>query len=62
MFGQMLFAELPFATIGQPPHIERGWIKDCADKGKCSDWIKQPKNDVDTIDCGYVPTNWSRVK
>ena len=62
MFGEKLFAEVPIALMSRPPHVEDGWIKDCADKGKCSDWIKQPKNDVDTIDCGYVPSNWSRVK
>ena len=62
MFGQMLFAELPFATIGQPPYVERGWIKDCADRDACSDWVSQPQNRVKTIKCGYVPTNWRPVK
>lgn len=74
MFGQMLFAELPFATVGQPPYVERGWIKDCAkptgwekqDKeltnwdvvdGSVTDWQKQDLNDVDTIGCGYIPSN-----
>lgn len=62
MFGQMLFAELPFATVGQPPHVEDGWIKKCADKGACGEWEKQPQNKVSTIGCDYVPTNWSPVK
>ena len=74
MFGQVLFAELPFATVGQPPYIERGWIKDCADQGywkkqdaaqtiwsvaprSSSDWQRQDRNDVNTIGCGYVPSN-----
>ena len=74
MFGQMLFAELPFATIGQPPYVERGWIKDCAnltgwdkqDKAPSvwtvsdraiSEWSKQGRNEVNTIGCGYVPSN-----
>jgi hypothetical protein len=39
MFGQLVFAELPFASIGQPPYIERGWINDCTNK---NDWDKQP--------------------
>ena len=74
MFGQMLFAELPFATIGQPPYVERGWIKDCSDVGQwgkqdaaqtdwnvvgrsASDWQKRDRNNVNTIGCGYVPSN-----
>lgn len=72
--GQIIFAELPFACIGQPPYIERGWIKDCANKDEwdkqpaaqtnwtvvdraASDWQKQDRNDVNTIGCGYVPSN-----
>ena len=62
MFGQTLFAEIPLADVGRPPHVEDGWIKTCNDNTKCGDWMKQPKNDVDTVDCGYVPSNWSRVK
>ena len=62
MFGQMLFAELPFATVGQPPHVEDGWIKVCADKGACGEWEKQPQSKVNTIGCDYVPTNWRPVK
>lgn len=72
--GQIIFAELPFASIGQPPYIERGWIKDCANKNEwdkqpiattswtvvdraASNWAKQDKNEVNTIGCGYVPSN-----
>ena len=40
MFGQLIFAELPFASIGQPPYLEHGWIKDCA---KPTGWEKQDK-------------------
>jgi hypothetical protein len=74
VFGQLIFAELPFASIGQPPYLEHGWIKDCAkptgwekqDKEKtdwavvdrsATDWQKQDRNDVNTIGCGYIPSN-----
>ena len=74
MFGQLVFAEIPFASIGQPPYIERGWIKDCAEKNEwdkqptsntnwtvvdraASSWQEQDRNDVNTIGCGYVPSN-----
>ena len=94
MLGQLIFAELPFACIGQPPYIERGWIKDCAEQNiwnkqdkadsqwavqvktesdwqkkdkagsqwrpvdrAVSDWQKKDRNDVNTIGCGYVPSN-----
>lgn len=39
MFGQLVFAETPFATIGDMPYVERGWIKDCPNK---NDWNKVP--------------------
>lgn len=39
MLGQLVFAELPFASFGDMPYVERGWIKDCPEK---SDWVKQP--------------------
>ena len=39
MFGQLIFAELPFATIGDMPYVERGWIKDCPEKNV---WNKVP--------------------
>lgn len=97
--GQIIFAELPFACIGQPPYIERGWIKDCGkpigwdkqDKavndwalvartatdwsrpGKAltnwsvvdraaGEWQQQDRNDVNTIGCGYVPSNIGGTK
>ena len=72
--GQIIFAELPFASIGRPPYIELGWIKDCANKNEwdkqptaqtnwtvvarnATDWDQQDRNDVNTIGCGYVPSN-----
>lgn len=94
MIGQLIFAELPFACLGQPPYLELGWIKDCADRNvwqkqsvgqahwsalasndskwgkKLSEgskwtvmsdarvgWSQQEANDVNTVGCGYVPTN-----
>ena len=38
MIGQLIFAELPFACLGQPPYLEHGWIKDCAEQ---NDWVKK---------------------
>jgi hypothetical protein len=94
VLGQLIFAELPFACIGQPPYIERGWIKDCANSDEWAkqpiainnwgvvaknqggwdkqaaaqtnwsvasksntDWDEKNRNDVNTIGCGYVPSN-----
>ena len=79
MFGQTLFAEIPLADFGRPPYVERGWIKDCADRGQWSKqpaaqndwavldraqagWAKQVRNDVNTIGCGYVPSNLGKNK
>ena len=41
MFGQMLFADLPFAEMGTPPYLEPGWIKVCPEK---DGWSKVPAN------------------
>ena len=41
MFGQMIFAELPFAEAGRPPYLEAGWIKVCPEKNA---WSKVPAN------------------
>tara|TARA_B100001059_G_C17374540_1_gene351366 strand:+ start:221 stop:466 length:246 start_codon:yes stop_codon:yes gene_type:complete len=41
MFGQMIFAELPFAEIGRPPYLEAGWIKVCPEH---DGWAKVPAN------------------
>ena len=62
MLGQVLFAEIPLADIGRPARVETGWIKDCKDPCDAPSWIKQERKQVDTIGCGYVPTNWSPVK
>ena len=62
MFGQTLFAEIPLADVGRPPYVEDGWIKVCADDSQRVQWVKQDRNNVGTVDCGYVPTNWSPVK
>lgn len=32
--GQVIFAELPGAGLGQPPYIERGRIKYCANQNE----------------------------
>ena len=39
MIGALIFAETPFASIGDMPYVERGWIKDCPEK---NDWNKVP--------------------
>ena len=62
MFGQMLFAELPFAEMGNPPHVDTGWIKDCKDPCTAPGWSKQERNSVNTIPCDQPTTNWTLIK
>ena len=62
MFGQMIFAELPFAEVGNPPRVETGWIKVCKDPCKTTGWSKQEKNTVNTAPCDQPTTNWTFIK
>ena len=62
MFGQMIFAELPFAEVGKPPHVETGWIKECKDPCADAGWIKQARNTVDTLGCDAKTNNWTLNK
>ena len=62
MFGQMIFAELPFAEVGDLPHVETGWIKDCKDPCRESGWAKQDRNTVDTLGCDANTNNWTLTK
>ena len=61
MFGQGLFAEVPFAEVGDMARVETGWIKQ-AKKYANPDWVKQDKNLVDTIEADKTPTNWTGIK
>ena len=61
MFGQTLFAEIPLADMGKPPHVETGWIEVCKDPCQEAAWIKKGKNEVNTNDCEYIPTNWKPI-
>ena len=60
MFGQALFAELPFATIGQPPYIETGWIKDCKDPCNAPGWSKQDAALTDWNVVGRSASDWQK--
>ena len=62
MFGQMIFAELPFAEVGNPPRVETGWIKVCKDPCKTTGWSKQDRNNVRTVPCDQSTTNWTLIK
>ena len=37
MFGQLIFAEMPFSSFGDPPSVDTGWRPidrdDCANSG-----------------------------
>ena len=39
MFGQLVFAETPFASVGDIPYVERGWVKECPEQNA---WNKVP--------------------
>ena len=62
MFGQALFAEVPFSEMGNPPHVETGWIKDCKDPCADAGWTKRDRNIVDTLACDANTNNWTPNK
>ena len=43
---------VPLGMVGIRPHIERGWIKKCAQH---SVWEKKQPNKVATKECGFTP-------
>ena len=59
MFGQMIFAELPFAEVGKPPYVETGWIKDGKEDCRNSGWVKQGRNAVGTLNVEANTNNWT---
>lgn len=54
MLGQLIFGQPPLGTFPKPPHVERGWIKQCKESGG---WVKRGKNELDTLPCGYSAAN-----
>ena len=62
MFGQGLFAEVPFAEVGNPPYIHSGWIKVCKDPCNKAGWLKQEKKTADTMPCNQIINNWTVIK
>ena len=57
MFGQMIFAELPFAEIGRPPYLEAGWIKVCPEH---EGWAKVPANSSGWQVVERSQANWGK--
>ena len=62
MFGQTLFAEVPFSVIGQPPFVDTGWHDSSKRPCDLAGWTKLDKNKVDIYDCGPRPANWTVIK
>lgn len=62
MFGQTLFADVPFSEMGKPPHVETGWIKDCKEPCAEAAWVNKPRNTVETLKCDANTNNWTLTK
>jgi len=62
MFGQALFADIPFSERGNSPHVETGWIKECKEPCAVDGWEKQRRNEVPTIHCEDGAKNWTVIK
>lgn len=68
MIGQLIFAELPFACLGQPPYLEHGWIKDCAEQNEWtkkltdrSPWRYEPEEQGEWTKKLAMHGGWSRM-
>lgn len=62
MFGQTLFADIPFSEYGEPPRVDTGWVKYCKDPCASEEWVKQARNDVPAIPCEESTTKWKVIK
>jgi hypothetical protein len=62
IFGQALFADIPFAEIGEPPFIDTGWLGTGPDPCDREPWVKVPKKQSGIDKCEKPPTNWTPVK
>ena len=62
MFGQLIFADIPFADHLWMPTLDGGWHEVEKDDCKFPGWGTQPKQDCDFTVIDRPETNWSRVK
>ena len=62
MFGQLIFADIPFADHVWMPSLDDGWHEVNKDDCTLPGWDNQPKQDCDFTVIDRPETNWSRVK
>ena len=62
MFGQLIFADIPFADHGDVPTLDDGWH--LVDKRPCNEtqWNKKETFCREFGGQDAPPTNWSRVR
>ena len=62
MFGQLIFADIPFAEHAWMPSLDGGWHDVVKDDCHLSDWQNQSKQDCNFTVLDRPETNWSHVK
>jgi hypothetical protein len=62
IFGQALFADIPFSHIGDPPFVDTGWHGTSHSPCEQELWVKIPGKQSGIDKCEKPPTNWTPVK
>ena len=58
MFGQLIFADIPFADHGDMPVLDTGWH--LVEKSPCesADWTKRSRGEEGVVVCDVPSTDW----
>ena len=62
IFGQALFADIPFSEMGKPPFVDTGWQDFPKDPCEEEAWVKLGSNCVDPIKIEKPTSEWTVIK
>jgi len=62
VFGQLVFAEIPFADHVWGPSLDNGWHEVKKDDCKLTVWEEQKPTDCDFTSSYRPATNWSHFE
>jgi hypothetical protein len=62
IFGQALFADIPFSELGKPPFVDTGWQDLPKDPCEEEAWVKVGSNCVDPIKIEKPTSEWMVIK
>jgi len=62
IFGQALFADIPFSELGKPPFVDTGWQDFPKDPCEGEAWVKLDSNCAEPVKLEKPPSNWTLIK